>query len=59
MLARAVFNLPIAAAYRAEARTGERPAVARAGMVAMLGLSAMDTATAVGLHSAESPAGVR
>lgn len=54
MLARAAANLPIAAAYRSEiARNGGTP-LARTGMYAMLGLSVVDTATAIGLRRAES-----
>jgi hypothetical protein len=55
MLARAAANLPIAAAYRSEiARTGGSP-VARAAMFAMLGLSVVDTATAIALRNADRP----
>ena len=53
MLARAAANLPIAAAYRGEiARNGGTP-LARTGMFAMLGLSVIDTVTAIGLRQAE------
>jgi hypothetical protein len=53
MLARAAANLPIAAAYRSEiARTGGTP-MARTGMCAMLGLSVVDTVTAIGLRNAD------
>lgn len=55
MLARAAFNLPIAAAYRDQARRDEGSSLARGGMLAMLGLSTMDLATAVALRNAERP----
>lgn len=52
MLARAAFNVPVAAAYWAQAdRAGDT--FARAGTIAMLGLSAMDTVTAISLHRSE------
>lgn len=56
MLARAAFNLPVAAGYRSQAAQPGGDAFARAGMVTMLGLSAMDVATAVRLRRAETEA---
>ncbi len=53
MLARAAFNLPVAAAYRTQARRPGGQPVAIAGMAAMLGLTAMDTATAIALRNAD------
>ncbi|HTK66230.1 MAG TPA: hypothetical protein VL595_27880 [Pseudonocardia sp.] len=56
MLARAAANLPIAAAYRTEInRTGGTP-LARKAMLAMLGLSVVDTATAIALRKADRAA---
>jgi hypothetical protein len=52
MVARAAFNVPVAAAFRTEARRTGHPA-ARAGFVTMLGLSTMDLLTALRLHRAE------
>jgi hypothetical protein len=53
MVARAAFNLPRAAMFRAEAcRPGDQPA-ARVGMFAMLGISAVDFTTALALRAAE------
>ncbi|HEY2203847.1 MAG TPA: hypothetical protein VGH99_05140 [Pseudonocardia sp.] len=60
MVARALFNLPVAAAYRSEAqRSGA--ALARGGMLAMLGLTAADAGVALALRRADrrarTPAG--
>ena len=58
MLARAAANLPIAAAYRreinrSETKDSEGSPLARAAMFTMIGLSVVDTATAVALRQAE------
>jgi hypothetical protein len=57
MLARAAFNLPVIAGFRAQAAQPDGDVVARAAMVTMVGLSAMDLVTAVQLHRAETGAG--
>jgi hypothetical protein len=54
MLARAAFNLPVIAGFRAQAAQPGGDAVARVGMVTMVALSAMDLVTAVRLRRAET-----
>ncbi|HEY1971246.1 MAG TPA: hypothetical protein VGH89_25050 [Pseudonocardia sp.] len=53
MLGRAAFNLPVAAAFRAEAARPAGARIARPGMYAMLALTTMDIATALALRNAE------
>jgi hypothetical protein len=59
MVARALFNLPVAGAFRTEARRPEGNPIARGGVYAMLGLSTMDTAVALKLRKAERAVAVR
>jgi len=53
MLARAAFNLPVAGAFRAEAKRPAGNPIARPGMYAMLALTTMDTVVALALRNAE------
>lgn len=56
MFARAAANLPIAAAYRSEINRTGGTALARKAMITMVGLSVVDTATAIALRKAEQAA---
>ena len=58
MVARALFNLPVAAVFNAEASRAEGHPVARPGRYVMLGLTVMDSVVAGALRGAErsSPA---
>jgi hypothetical protein len=56
MLARAAFNLPVAGAFRAEAKRPAGNPIARPGMYTMLALTTMDTVVALALRNAERTA---
>lgn len=53
MLARAAANVPIAAAYRSEINCTGGSSLARGAMFTMVGLSVVDTITAIQLRKAE------
>jgi hypothetical protein len=53
MLARAASNLPVAGAFRAEARRPAGHRIARPGMYVMLALTTMDVVAALALRNAE------